>query len=63
MALIITFEKSRRMSAREPLVHVSRDLGGWMLLLPWFAVTIYRGDWRVKPAPAHDHGPALPKAS
>lgn len=63
MALIITFEKSRRLSAREPLVHVSRALGGWMLLLPWFTVTIHRGDWQVKPAPAPDHGPLKAKPS
>lgn len=64
MATIVTFEKSRRLSAREPLVYVSRDLGGWMLLLPWFTVTIHRGDWRVKPAPAPyaDPDPAVEAA-
>lgn len=56
MALIITFEKSRRLSAAEPLVYVRRDLGGTMLLLPWFSVTIHRGDWQVKATAARRRG-------
>lgn len=56
MAVIITFEKSCRPSAAEPLAYIHRDLGGTMLLLPWFTVTIHRGDWQVNAAAARRRG-------
>jgi hypothetical protein len=63
MAFIVTFVKSPRLSARDRLFYISRDLGGYMMLLPWWIITIHQGDWRVEPVGARLADPeATPEA-
>jgi hypothetical protein len=56
MTIIVTFEKSRRLSTREPLVYMTRYPGEWMLFLPWFTITLHWGGWWPQPC-----GPTTPE--
>jgi hypothetical protein len=57
MAVIVTFEKSRRLWHREPLVYGHRDPGVWTLFLPWWAITVHRGGWWPQPFGKAPDGP------